>query len=525
MATIREFTTRWGFEVDDRQIKALDKHITRTQKNIAAFGRIAVDTGKKMTLGITLPFVGASVAAVKLASDAEETRNKFNEIFKGFDKEGKESVGRLKSEFKLAGSTAQELLSDTGDLLKGLGLTGDEALRVSEEVVKLSGDVASFKNVQGGTTAASRALTKALLGERESLKLTFKTAVSEKEVQEEAAKITATRTDLSERAAKALATLRIVQRRNTDAIGDFARTSGGVANKTRIVIEQIKGLSEQFGEILLPVASKLLSVMSDVLSFFQELSPGVKKTILIVGALVAAVGPLLIVLGSLAQAFVWIRVAMLALRLAGVKSLSALLLPLLKIIAIGVAVGLVMEDIVGFFQGKKSVTGVLIREFANLFDFLTEKFGMLPGFVQGIVAHMLMPFRLLISTIRGVSGAIGAVVGGDFGLALEALKQIPQDAFKPYMDVLSGKKTSLGATLGFGNENYSGNLRGLAGVRAVSSPTDNSTQQQINAPITVNVPPGTSPEAVSPVVEREFRKGMDRLAREINRQGKGAVVN
>lgn len=525
MATVREFVTKWGFEVDDRQIKLLDKQITKTQRNIAALGKIAVSAGRSLSLGVTLPFGVASVAAVKLASDAEETKNKFNEVFKGFDKQGQESVGRLKDEFKLAGSTAQELLSDTGDLLKGLGLTGDEALKISENVVALSGDVASFKNVQGGTEAAARALTKALLGERESLKLTFKTAVSEKEVQEEAVKIMRERSDLSERAAKALATFNIVQRRNTDAIGDFGRTSGGVANRTRIVTQQIKDLTEQFGEILLPIAKQVLAVTSDFLTFLQKLSPEIKTAILIVGALVAAVGPLLIILGTLAQSIVAIRNAMLLLRLAGVKSLSALLLPLLKIIAIAVIVGLVLEDILGFFQGKKSVTGVIVQQFAEAFDFLEEKFMGLPDIVKIAIAGALTPIRLFISTLRGVAGAAGALVGGDFAGAKEALKGIATDFAKPAIDLVKQGDFSLGSALGFGSEDVSGQLRSTKGVAALGAGNDNSQSVVVEAPIKIDVPPGTSPEAVAPVVENEMRKGMARLAREINRQGKTTVVN
>jgi len=146
----------------------------RFNGSIKRYGRSISSVGKKMTVGVTLPAILMGRSMVNAASDAEETRNKFNEVFRGFESEGASAVQNLSDKFDLAKSTSRELLSSTGDLLVGLGLTGDEALKLSQQVVSLSADVASFKNVQGGTERAANALTKALLGEKEMLKDTFK---------------------------------------------------------------------------------------------------------------------------------------------------------------------------------------------------------------------------------------------------------------------------------------------------------------------------------------------------------------
>ena len=62
------------------------------------------------------------------------------------------------------------MLGSTGDLLTGMGATAETALDLSTKTQRLAVDLASFSNYQGGAKGASEALTKAMLGERESVK-------------------------------------------------------------------------------------------------------------------------------------------------------------------------------------------------------------------------------------------------------------------------------------------------------------------------------------------------------------------
>jgi hypothetical protein len=206
------------------------------------------------------------------ARDAVETENKFYEVFKGIENQADQATKGLARGYKLAKSTSQELLSSTGDLLVGIGLTRQESLDLSKDIIELSADVASFKNVQGGTEAATLSLTKALLGERESLKTTFKTALLESEVQERAAEIQRQRTDVTEKQAKAMATLAIVQERNKDAIGDFNRTINEQANQERIAHERTKQLTETLGRKLLPIYSSLTGLLINLITPAKSLT-------------------------------------------------------------------------------------------------------------------------------------------------------------------------------------------------------------------------------------------------------------
>ena len=293
------------------------------QSRAKQFAGSAAKAGGVMTAAVTTPIVLMGKKMVDAASDAEETANKFKEVFKGI--ESQSALTELTGSYNLATSSAQELLSNTGDLLVGLGLSREQALKLSGDVVKLSADVASFKNVQGGTARASTALTKALLGEREMLKETFKTAVLEADVKERAMQLRRRDRKLTEKQAKALATLALVTERNKDAIGDLARTQDSYANVARRSEEASKQMTESFGKLLLPIAVKIQSTLGTVAEKLNGLSPEMKKIVLGVAAFAAIGGPLLLILGGMAAAFAAISLPVLgvAAALIGVGAAAA----------------------------------------------------------------------------------------------------------------------------------------------------------------------------------------------------------
>lgn len=520
---IKEFLTRWGIEVDDKQLDEMNAKIGQTHKRLAQVAKSAVSTGTRLSAFVTLPLVGIAGALVKTASDAEETQSKFNVVFGNIQNDAETAAKNLRDNFGLSSNAAKQLLGDTGDLLTGFGFTQDSALQLSDQVNQLAVDLASFTNFSGGAEGASKALTKALLGERESVK-SLGISILEEDVKKEVARLkTQGLTFATERQAKAQATLNLAMKQSKNAIGDFARTSGGFANQMRILQGELSDLAVEFGKELLPIALDIVKeFLRPAVKFFRDLSPEVKKIILITGGLVAALGPLLVVFGLVTQSILAMRTAYLVFSVAGKKAALAALLPFLKIIAIGALVGLVIEDIIGFFQGKDSVTGLIVEGFKEAFDYLEKKFTELPGFVRVIAAALLTPFRAVINSIKAVAGAAGALSQGDFGGALTAIKEGFLNTYNPDTSSLSG-------ILGFkGNPSNESSIipaNAARAAQAVNSSTSATTTQNVNAPITVNVPQGTPATEVGPAVERGVQKSLESLLRQTQRQTKSAVVN
>jgi hypothetical protein len=69
---------------------------------------------------------------------------------------------------------------------------------------------------------------------------------------------------------KVMATMSIIMRDSRDAQGDFARTSGGLANQQRILRAEITNLEEKLGKTLLPTVLRLVTRMTDWLSSTQN---------------------------------------------------------------------------------------------------------------------------------------------------------------------------------------------------------------------------------------------------------------
>jgi hypothetical protein len=236
---------------------SIDKNIKKSQKTTEGF----IGTIKKVGAAIAASFVVKRIisvgkALVNAASVAEETANKFAVTFKGIANESREAARSLAADFGLSQQKAQDLLASTGDLLTGFGFTRDSALGLSEQVQRLSSDLASFQNLQGGAEQASAALTKGLLGERESLK-TLGIVIREADIaQELLIQGKANLTGESLLQAKAEATLQIALRQSKNAIGDFARSQESLANQSRISDALIQDIQVSLGNILLPVVAQ-----------------------------------------------------------------------------------------------------------------------------------------------------------------------------------------------------------------------------------------------------------------------------
>lgn len=250
-----------------------------------------------MSLAVTLPLVLAGRSAVNLASDFEETQGKFDVVFSDLQKKANETADNFQKNFGLSGLAARQLLSNTGDLLTGFGFSQEAAFDLSTQVNELAADLASFSNFEGGTKGASEALTKALLGEAESAKslgIVIQQNTKEFKAQVQAQMASTGQTALQ---AKAIVILRQATEQSGNAIGDFARTQDSFANQARITRARLEDLGVQIGQILMPIVQKVMVFVKGLIERFSALSPATKKVVVVIAALVAAIGPLLIALG------------------------------------------------------------------------------------------------------------------------------------------------------------------------------------------------------------------------------------
>lgn len=282
-------------------LRGFDRAMKKAQKNIKKFGTKMGAIGKDLTTKVTLPIVGLGVAAVKMASDFEETDSKFKTVFSSIEEQAESTAQTFRESFGLSEQSAKELLSSTGDLLVGFGFTEESALGLSTQVNELAVDLASFTNFSGGAKGASEALTKALLGERESIK-SLGIAITETDLKKFAEDQGLVWKEL-DRVAKANLTFQLAMQQSSKAVGDFDRTQFSLANQTRQLHENLKDLGVEFGTILIPLAQELVSSLRQLSTFLMGLSDETKQNIVTFFKWAAILGPFLVVTSKIVTAF------------------------------------------------------------------------------------------------------------------------------------------------------------------------------------------------------------------------------
>ena len=291
--------------VNEKMALGFAKVKTKVDKlgaSMGAFGKKTAKVGAVMTAAVSLPLALMARSMVNAASDAEETANKFNQVFDEIGPKAQAGAAQFAKSFGLADSTAQRMLSGTGDLLVGFGFAGDAAFDLSKQVNVLASDLASFQNFEGGAEGASLALTKALLGETESAKsLGIVVRQNTDEFRDRLKVIQSTqRVDINQ--AKAIAILEIAVKQSSKSIGDVSRTWGDYANVARRAEQSNIKLKESFGKDLLPIATAFNLKLTSVAESLSALEPGSRKAILLFAGIAIALGPILLLIGGLVAA-------------------------------------------------------------------------------------------------------------------------------------------------------------------------------------------------------------------------------
>ena len=268
---------------------------------IKSVGESMSSLGTKMTAFVTAPIVAGIGASIKAASDLNETLNKVDvafadqaQVVRAWAKTSTKSMG-------LAQQSALDAAALFGDMATSMGLNTKAAADMSTGLVQLGADLSSFKNIS--FSEAQTALSGVFTGETESLKR-LGIVMTQANLQAYALSKGINKS-VQEMSQAELVSLRYsyILSVTKNAQGDFARTASGTANTMRSTSERVKELSAQIGQNFLPWVNKALATMSQWMDRFQALNPAQQQLIIKIALVVAALGPLLIIVGNLITAF------------------------------------------------------------------------------------------------------------------------------------------------------------------------------------------------------------------------------
>lgn len=261
-------TSQFDKSVNDTRKEAqnLDKTATKSFGSIK-LSSIAMGVATSAVFIKTIGFLKDSAVA---AINAQETFSKFDVVFSQMGSAAESAAMQFKDSFDLAEVTAKKMISDTGNILVGFGATQKQSLDLSIAVNSLASDLASFTNYTGGAEGASQALTRAMLGERESLKL-LGIVIREEDINVKlAAKGQKDLTGNALNLAKAQATLEIAMEQGKNAIGDYARTHDSASNTLKRAKEATTELQVAIGTALSPSVTLLGSLWGTVAARLAE---------------------------------------------------------------------------------------------------------------------------------------------------------------------------------------------------------------------------------------------------------------
>lgn len=284
------------FSADMKQFRSAMDNASR---QIASVGKKMKDLGKTMSTYVTAPMTAMGAVAVANAVKYEKLATSLN-VLTGSAEAGAAAFERLKTFSASTPFQLEELVSVNNQLM-GFGLSADQAFNS----LKMLGDVASVSGADlgrvavafGQSAAAGRVMTQdlnqfinngipiyQLLGD-----------VTGKNVGE-----------LRELASAGQITFDILEaafRKGTSEGGTFFQ---GTAKLSQTLGGRISTLTDNFnlmmgsiGQIIGEFLSPLITVTTNLFARFQSLSDTTKKWVVIVGAAVAAIGPLLLLFGSI----------------------------------------------------------------------------------------------------------------------------------------------------------------------------------------------------------------------------------
>lgn len=200
--------------------------------------------------------------AIDAASDVEEAYGKYNVVFGQFADSTEAALTQIADVTKRSKYDLIEYAATLQDTFVPLGFARGEAAAMSEQLVQLSIDLASFNNVAEADVV--RDLQSALVGNTETLRK-YGVIANDASIKQEALELGLwDGVGAVDAQTKAQSILSLTLKGTTDAQGDAERTADSYANVSRDLDSALKDLSVTVGTQLLPSATKTQARMAEL---------------------------------------------------------------------------------------------------------------------------------------------------------------------------------------------------------------------------------------------------------------------
>lgn len=407
-------------------LQGFSSEMQNAMRQVEAAGKKMQSIGKNMSIALTAPIVALGGLSVI-----------------NWDKQAK-AIAQVEAGIKSTGMAAglsSEVLQKMASDLQNISLFGDE------EILKdVTAQMLTFTNVTGDTFGRAQQavldLATRLDGDLKGSAIQVGKALNDPVKGVTAlSRVGVSFTEQQKDMIKAFAeTGRVAEAQNI-VLSELERQYGGSAKAAAEAgagpLTQLKNIlgdiTEEFGKIIMEAINPFVAKIKSLAISFQSLSPEAKKTIVVVAAIVAAIGPLIAVIGTL--------MTMLPTIIAGVSGLGVVFAALtgpigLVVLAIaGITIAIIknwdtvkawVRSIMQYFVDLYNESMVfragiqaVILVFKNLWEYIKYIASLIVDVFKGVV-------RNIVTVFSSVGELIKAVLTGD----LKAIPGIIKNAFK-----------------------------------------------------------------------------------------------
>lgn len=254
-------------------------------------GAISRQLGAVLAGGAAVDFLRQSIGAASDLNEAvsltEVTFRAASDSVLAMGEDSAQSLG-------LANDQALSFANSIGGLFVGFGETRGEAAAMAEDVVKLGADLASARNLSGGTAEALEILRSGLVGEVEPLRrvgVALNAAAVEQRALADTGKASAAALTEGEKAAARYGLI-VESLGRQGVVGDFERTAGGAANQQRILAAEFRNAQAELGQRLLPAFIDVIGAAREFIPLTSLVADGLAASADSASMLAGALGPL-----------------------------------------------------------------------------------------------------------------------------------------------------------------------------------------------------------------------------------------
>lgn len=265
-----------GFSKANSIISQTGKHVSSLGQQFGNLGNIVKKIGFLIGSAFAVgKLVQFGKECLELGSDLAEVQNVVDVTFTTMSDKVNEFAKSAITSAGLSETMAKQYTGTFGAMAKAFGFSEEQAYNMSTQLTQLTGDVASFYNLDQGE--AFTKLKSVFTGETESLKdlgvVMTQTALDQFALANGFGKTTSAMTEQEKVALR----LKFVTQQLSAASGDFIRTSDSWANQVRVMQLQLQSLKASVGQGLINIFTPVLKVINILLGKLATLANAFKS--------------------------------------------------------------------------------------------------------------------------------------------------------------------------------------------------------------------------------------------------------